>query len=61
MRDHGVNTDRGSGGFGWCNQIHNNVQRATLWVVGDAIFGFSLDVVGGASKARKGARSRRIV
>jgi hypothetical protein len=36
------------------NKVDDNVKGLTSGMVGDAILGFALDIVGGASKAGKG-------
>jgi hypothetical protein len=49
--DGDVNTNGDSGGVGGGDEVDDHVQRTALRVVGDAIFWFTLNVVGSTGKA----------
>jgi hypothetical protein len=59
MRDGDVDANGDSIGLGGGNEIDHNVQWTTLWVVRNAVFGLSLDVILGACKTGKGGKKQK--
>jgi hypothetical protein len=50
MRNGNINTNGDGNGICRGNEVNDNVQRTTLRMVGDPVFWFTLDVIGGPGK-----------
>jgi hypothetical protein len=58
VRNGNIDAHRDSVSVGSGDQVNNNVQRATLRVIWEAVFGFALDIVGSTSEASQRSKEQ---